>query len=121
MELRGDKLYEGKVYLRPDQFTKMPSKYPWEYWMGLSLWTGQWLYLKNGEDFAVGTKSFRVSVHAVSGKRNIEYSASWRELSEGEIKVIWHQEKPRFFLEVDDDDAGLRGLDEWEMPDYLKP
>jgi hypothetical protein len=121
MELRDDKLYEGRVYLQPEQFTRYTTRYPWEYWIGLSLWTGQWIYLKNGVDFSVGAKSFRVAVHDMSAKRKVNYSASWRDLPNDEIKVIWYLDEPRAFLQVDEDDVGLRGLDEWEMPDFLKP
>jgi hypothetical protein len=94
--------------------------YPWDYWIGVSLWTGEWVYLKNGEDFSCSTRNFRNAVSSASKTRKVLYKATYRRLPKDEIKVVWYQEGT-FAPPVDDEpDPYLAESANFELPDFLR-
>lgn len=108
MELRGDRFYEGGHILL-NFGGQGQNKYEWNYYIGLSLWTGQWLYFKNGVDFACGAKAFRAAAAQAARARGLEYKASWKDMPIDELKVVWYPRSmdPAYFAPKDVDLSGV--------------
>jgi hypothetical protein len=116
MELHGDKYHSGKALLT--RFAPA-TRYPWDYWVGLSLWTGEWLYFRNGVDFSTGARAFRAAAHAASGSRNVLYKASWKDMPKDEIKVVWLPKEQTFAERAANTQIPADQLDISQIPDMF--
>src|SRR5215213_6802091 len=89
MELRGDQHNAGGAYLN------IPAgpPYPWEYWIGLSLWTGEYVYLKHGVDWPLfrSRAGFVNTARHAAGAYGCKAKCETRNLPENELKVLFYR------------------------------